>query len=244
MTIKDLIIIIIILIAVTFVYSLVNINKDYKYDMDILILPNSLTKSNNNEITINSRKLTLPIITNPYRYIKVIITNENKEVISEGLLTANQQGTAVIEQYLPKEIFKEKISILLFLDIYESNLSYANKIITLNIDDSNDIIMNYASKVNEEKEILELFKNTTIVFGRDENFMNVTFENTKNPSLNFIKDFIKYTLTDQKYTIELFKQTYNLNDNVNIYLNEEKVARINSNTTTWYEGDKNIIWPH
>lgn len=241
MTIKDLIIIIIILIAVTFVYSLVNINKDYKYDMDILIIPNSLTKSNNNEITINSRKLTLPIITNPYRYIKVIITNENKEIISEGLLTANQQGTAVIEQYLPKEIFKEKISILLFLDIYESNLSYANKIITLNIDDSNDIIMNYASKVNEEKEILELFKNTTIVFGRDENFMSVTFENNKNPSLNFIKEFIKYTLTDQKYTIELFKQTYNLNDNVDIYLNEEKVARINSNTTTWYEGDKNII---
>lgn len=241
MTIKDLIIIIIILIAVTFVYSLVNINKDYKYDMDILIIPNSLTKSNNNEITINSRKLTLPIITNPYRYIKVIITNENKEIISEGLLTANQQGTAVIEQYLPKEIFKEKISILLFLDIYESNLSYANKIITLNIDDSNDIIMNYASKVNEEKEILELFKNTTIVFGRDKNFMNVTFENNKNPSLNFIKEFIKYTLTDQKYTIELFKQTYNLNDNVDIYLNEEKVARINSNTTTWYEGDKNII---
>ncbi len=241
MTIKDLIIIIIILIVVTFVYSLVNINKDYKYDMDILILPNSLTKSNNNKITINSRKLTLPIITNPYRYIKVIITNENKEIISEGLLTANQQGTAVIEQYLPKEIFKEKISIFLFLDIYESNLSYANKIITLDIDDSNDIIMNYASKVNEEKEILELFKNTTIVFGRDENFMNVTFENNKNPSLNFIKEFIKYTLTDQKYTIELFKQTYNLNDNVDIYLNEEKVARINSNTTTWYEGDKNII---
>lgn len=238
MTIKDLIILIIILIAVTFVYSLININKDYNYDMDILILPNSLTKSNNNEITINSRKLTFPIITNPYRNIKVVITNENQDIISEGILAANPQGTAVIEQYLPKEIFKEKISILLFLNTYESNPSYANKIITLNIDDSNDIIMNYASKVNEKEELIELFKNTTIVFGKDKNFMSVTFENFNNPSLDFIKEFIKYTLTDQKYTIELFKQTYNLNDNVDIYLNKEKIARTNSNTTTWYKGDE------
>ena len=202
------------------IFSIYYVEK-YKNRDDILKIPSEF--EDGNAIKLGSRKMVLPIQTDPKRTIKIIMKTDNAEEPVSFRSTADEDGFILLHLYF--EDF-EKVEVFICLDKKEEDLNNFDKKITFDLPDKNnyDYKVEYIKKSVTDSCTSSVVASTSITPRYDQDNLHIFF-NTNHKLDEHLKEFISFSLMDYNYYFSLIKEINSITSNkYYLYYNDEKIG--------------------
>lgn len=187
-----------------------------------------------NAIKLGSRKMVLPIQTDPKRTIKIIMKFDSKNETKSFRMTSDEDGFILLHLYF--EDF-EKAEVFICLDKKEEDPDNFDKKITFDLPnkDSYDYKVEYTKRAVIEDNIRSVVASTSITPRYDDNNLHIFF-NTDHVLDEHLKEFILFSLMDYNNYFNLIKEINGItSDRYHLYYNDKKIG--------YAEGDE-IVYFH
>lgn len=205
-------------------FSIWYIEKNKQWN-NTLIIPEEME----NIFILDSRQFRLPMIVDPFRTIKIIIIDNDNNIL-ERYIHADKNGIAEFEMFFKKEI---DFDTYIFLYKKEKILNKADKIINVKMEISLDPIIKYSQEAILNNNTNKIVFNSNVRFLHNNLFLSMIINNNEEALSDEVKKFIEYNIEYNKHKIDLLKQSKNLSNIVDIYYNDNKVGRLINNNIIW-----------